>query len=148
MASFFLIAVLVAGLVFGTAGCVPPPTEDGTESAARIVWGLYGETSPLPKIIWETGNCVVADGHAADNGACDAGRYSGIHTVYGYPDADHIGTIWLAWAGSYAWSRLAHELFHAHLERQTGDLDPNHTHPGWRDGTITRAFEALSEVPA
>jgi hypothetical protein len=139
----FLLMLVVVSLAIGTEGCVPSPTVEGTKQAAHIVWTSYGETSPLPKIIWESGNCVVADGHRTDGGACEEGMYFGIYTIYAHPDTDHIGTIWLTWGGSYAWSKLPHELFHAHLERQTGDLDPKHINPGWRDGTLTRATQAL-----
>lgn len=130
-----LIAVMV---VLGLAGCGEveaseqvdcfthsgPAAEDfeGTHDALRYVWrDTYGgNTAELPAFHWVAGDYFQRADDPSENLRGTFCR------------ADGQESIWVAWRdGVPSNTALAHELTHAHLLKDQGDADPEHTLPEW-----------------
>ncbi len=100
-------------LEFDNQAVDAPP---GAEEARQLAWSLlggeiYGEPPP---VIWTDGRCLTAWWmQDVPKYQCHQGFYK-------------IGTVFLIYAEPPSHAPIAHELFHALLERETGFLDPDH----------------------
>lgn len=140
-------ALALVGLL-ALAACVGPgvgtPTPAQVPEALQVVWrGTYEEAGAPPPLLWQYAT------------TCDwwvtkwlpTGDYTGWH-IDGVPGCAHgiyyaHDTATVALPGTWAAddyplseTSFSHELLHAHLERATGDLDPQHTRPEWQAGGL------------
>jgi hypothetical protein len=96
------------------------PLSHATEAAA-FVWGVYKEGGEAPPVIWIGGACITGDDPGWRSG-CVTGTYLRVRD-----EAFVIPTN----GSQVASTALAHELMHAHLLNQTGDVDHDHTREEW-----------------
>lgn len=120
------------------AGCSPAPCSDGKcitfdgrqsdqDLAEYSIWHSdYGETAAPPFVVWVIrGDCD--DGSIQTDIGCRHGLYRGqMDSIWALTNAYGDNSQYTLW-----WI-YAHELMHAHLDRQTGNADPNHTRPEWQ----------------
>jgi len=142
------LSVLLALVISGCAGC--NPREDvipGQIEATALVWQFYGNTEPNspepPRIEWVYPEDL-------DCGLSEDGIYQGfyrrqvpIEKTLGIKPQCVAGVFWSEGyytqvahkiGFKFTTSAFAHELYHAHLWRSTGDGNGTHTDPGFKPG--------------
>ncbi len=132
-------------LLLVLAGCgqtSPRPLDLALADATTIIWNqTYARTEPAPAVTWVTElDCAQGRGFRARPwGLCVAGLYLN--------DRVYVA-IW-ATDGAQPLSQtvLAHEYWHAALDRISGDPDPEHSNGTWTGSLspVTRANTALED---
>lgn len=136
-----MLALLVCGLL--GAGCQPeqwvPPADatprPGQSEAMAVVWtGVYGKTSPPPRVLYVTGDALNCSGTAWHDPWWDA--------CVGGVTVD--GVSYVAWpeGATFSSTGFAHELRHTAL----GYHDPFHLDASWTTGVVDRANAALKDA--
>lgn len=137
---------MLLALVFALTACTDTiPRQD---EAVNLVWDFFGGHRKPPAVSWKSGA-------ALDCGRFAKGFYrarTALEVAVNAPRQCVLGVFWqneyvaqVARPADFTFgnSALAHELRHAYVYDMTGDGDPNHDDPGFRDGGAVDQADAL-----